>query len=448
MKSCVYILSLGCPRNLVDSEVLAGILAANGYRITDDVAKADIAILSTCVFINDAKEESIEYVFDLVRLKKQKKIKKIIVAGCFCQRYPENLKKEIPEIDAIIGFDYYPRIHEAVEQILAGEKVYWVKKDCSFLYDAAMPRLMTTPAHYAYIKISEGCNHTCSFCIIPKIKGPLRSRSIDSLISETRRLVQNGAKEIILIGQDTTTYGLDLYKKPALDILLDEIAKVKGVKWLRLLYTHPALFTDSIIKVYKKNNNICRYVDLPIQHISNHILKLMGRPGSRQAIIKLIKKVRREIPNVALRSSLIVGFPHENKKDFQELLDLIEEIRFERLGLFKYSQEEGTKASLLKKQLSEKVKDERFEALMLKQQEISRSLNESFLNKTMEVIIDKKSDEEDGLYLARSQYDAPEVDGMVFVKTKSKKIKPGDIVEAKIVDTYEYDLVGEYNDKK
>ena len=447
MKTSIYILSLGCPRNLVDSEVLTGILKKNNYCITDDIKKADVVVLSTCVFINDAKEESIEYIFDLVKLKKQKVIKKIIITGCFCQRYPQELKKEIPEIDAIVGFDYYPDIPKIVESVLNDEKVFLVKKKCNFIQQDNMPRITATPKHFAYIKISEGCNQTCSFCIIPKIKGPLRSRPIDSIVEEAHKLTKAGAKEIILIGQDTTTYGMDLYKKSSLDILLNEVAQVKKIKWLRLLYTHPALFNDKIIKAYQKNKNICRYVDLPIQHISDNILKLMGRPGNKKNIIKLLKKVRAEINDVAIRSSLMVGFPHETKANFKELCDLVDEIHFERLGLFKYSQEEGTKAYNLKHQVSEKIKRERFQTIMLKQQKISRQLNESFLNKNIEVLIDKESDD-DGVYFGRTQYDAPDVDGMVFVKDKGNKINVGEFATVKIVDTYEYDLVGEYVNKK
>ncbi len=448
MKANIYILSLGCPRNLVDSEILTGILKRDNYNITENIKNADVAILSTCVFINEAKEESVEYIFDLVKLKKQKIIKKIIVTGCFCQRYPQQLKDEIPEIDAIVGFDYYPDIPKIVGGVLAGEKIYSVNKECNFLQADNMPRILATPKHFAYIKISEGCNQACSFCIIPKIKGPLRSRPIDSIISEAEKLTKSGAKEIILIGQDTTTYGMDLYKKPVLDVLLDRVAQVKGIKWLRLLYTHPALFSDKIIKVYQKNKNICRYVDLPIQHISDNMLKLMGRPGNKKNIIKLLKHVRAEISDVAIRSSLMVGFPHESKSDFQELCDLVDEIRFERLGLFKYSQEEGTKAYNLKHQVPEKIKEERFETIMLKQQEISRELNEQFINKRIKVLIDRKDEDEKNTYSARSQHDAPEVDGSVFVRSKEKELDIGEFVNVKIVDTYEYDLVGDYVHKK
>jgi ribosomal protein S12 methylthiotransferase len=443
MKTNVYILSLGCPRNLVDSEILTGIIKSNNFTITDDLSKADVVILSTCVFIKDAKEESVEYIFDFVKLKKQKVIKKIIVTGCFSQRYPQELRNEIPEIDAIVGFDYYPDMPKIITQVLSGEKIYLIKKKCNFLQQDDMPRIPSTPKHFAYIKISEGCNQTCSFCIIPKIKGPLRSRSIDSILNEADNLTKAGAKEIILIGQDTTTYGMDLYKKPHLDILLNEVAQTKGLKWLRLLYTHPAFFTEKIIKVYQNNKNLCRYVDLPIQHISNKMLKLMGRPGNKESILKLIRRIRSEINDVAIRSSLIVGFPHENENDFRELMDLINGVRFERLGLFKYSQEEGTKAYKLKGQVTEKVKEERFEEIMLRQQEISRELNESFLNKKIMVLIDKKAEGEEDIYLGRTQYDAPDVDGVVFIKAKGKGVEVGEFTTVNIVDTYEYDLVGE-----
>jgi ribosomal protein S12 methylthiotransferase len=445
MKTNVYILSLGCPRNLVDSEVLAGIIKDNNYNITDDITKAEVAILSTCVFINEAKEESISYIFDLVKLKKDKVIGKIIVTGCFPQRYPEELKEEIPEIDAIIGFDYYPLIYKAIAKVIKGEKVYWLKEKPTFLYDYNMPRIRTTPKHYAYLKISEGCNHSCSFCIIPKIKGPLRSRSIDSLKKEARNLIKSGAKEIILIGQDTTTYGMDIYKKPVLDELLNELAKIKGLKWLRLLYTHPALFNKKIIEAYVKNKNICRYVDLPLQHISNNILKLMRRPMRRKEIINLIAEIRSRIKDVALRTSFIVGFPHETNKDFKELSDFISQIRFERLGLFKYSQEDGTAAYNLKKQIADKVKETRYNKLMLQQQDISREINASFIGKVIKVIVDKRQEDDKNIFIGRSQYDAPEVDGCIFIdikESKKAKIKPGDIINVKITDNYEYDLVG------
>jgi ribosomal protein S12 methylthiotransferase len=445
MKTNVYILSLGCPRNLVDSEVLAGIIKDNNYNLTDDITKANVAILSTCVFIKEAKEESISYIFDLVKLKKEKVIDKIIITGCFTQRYPDELKNEIPEIDAIIGFDYYPLIHKAIAKVTKGEKVYWLKDESTFLYDYSMPRIRTTPKHYAYLKISEGCNHACSFCIIPTIKGPLRSRNIESLKKEAKSLIKSGVKEIILIGQDTTTYGMDIYKKPILDELLNELAKTTGLKWLRLLYTHPALFNKKIIDSYLKNKNICRYVDLPLQHISDNILKLMRRPMRQINIIKLIKRVRSQIEDVALRTSFIVGFPHETKKDFKELSDFISEIRFERLGLFKYSQEEGTSAYNLKKQVDDKTKESRYSKLMLLQQDISREINASFIGKVIKVIVDKRQEDDKNIFIGRSQYDAPEVDGCVFIDTKKSnkvKLSPGDIIEVEITDNYEYDLVG------
>lgn len=443
MKNKIYLLSLGCARNLVDSEILLGILEDNNFNITYDLKKADVAILNTCAFIDEAKEESLNYIFDLVSLKKQGKLKKIIVVGCFPQRYASQIKEEIPEVDGLVTFDKYPEIHKAITYILQNKKVFWLTKHPQFIYDDEMPRIRLTPKHYAYVKISEGCHHKCSFCVIPKIKGSYRSRPIGSIIKEISSLVKSGVKEVILIGQDTTAYGMDIYKKPQLNRLLKEIVKLKNLRWLRILYTHPAYFNDDLIESIKKYNNICKYADIPIQHINQKILKLMGRAPGRNRILGLIKKLREEIPNIGIRTSLIVGFPKETEDNFRELVDFVKEVKFERLGVFKYSKEEQTPAYNFKNQVSDKIKQQRFKKIMEIQRDISSQTNEKFLNKSMEIIIDEKTAEEKNLYLGRTQYDAPEVDGLVYLKAGSNNLKPGDIITAMISDSYEYDLVAE-----
>jgi len=443
MKNKIYLLSLGCARNLVDSEILLGILKDNNFNITYDLKKADVAILNTCAFIDEAKEESLNYIFDLVSLKKQGKLKKIIVVGCFPQRYASQIKEEIPEVDGLVTFDKYPEIHKAITYVLQNKKVFWLTEHPQFIYNDKMPRIRLTPRHYAYVKISEGCHHKCTFCVIPKIKGNYRSRPIASIIKEISSLVKSGVKEVILIGQDTTAYGMDSYKKPQLNRLLKEIVKLKNLRWLRILYTHPAYFNDDLIESIKKYNNICKYADIPIQHINQKILKLMGRAPGRDRILGLIKKLREEIPNIGIRTSLIVGFPKETEDNFRELVDFVKEVKFERLGVFKYSKEEETPAYNFKNQASDKVKQQRFKKIMEIQRDISSQINEKFLNKKMDIIIDKKTAEEKNLYLGRTQYDAPEVDGLVYLKAKSNNLKPGDIITAMISDSYEYDLVAE-----
>lgn len=441
MKNKIYLLNLGCARNLVDLEIVAGLLKDNNFDITYTIKDADVAILNTCVFIKEAKEESIGYLFDLVRLKKEGKLKKIIVIGCFTQRYPEIFKKEIPEVDGIIGFNRYPEIHKAVKLVLSGKKVYWISSNPDFIYNHKMPRIRLTPNHFAYVKISEGCNHACSFCIIPKIKGRLRSRPIDSILSEVKKLAGSGAKEIILIGQDTTAYGLDIYKKLSLANLLKEVVSIKNFKWLRLLYAYPAYFSKDIISCFEKFDKICKYIDIPLQHISDKMLKEMKRGIGKKNLIKLIKTIRERLPETAIRTSFIVGFPKENKKDFKELVEFIKEIKFERLGLFKYSREEGTPAYDYKGQIPEKEKERRYDEIMLLQKDISGKINLKFLNKEMKIIVDEKVKGKPSLYLGRTQYDAPEVDGQVYLTSKRKNLKAGSIVNSKIISTYEYDLI-------
>jgi len=403
---------LGCPRNLVDSEVILGNLKNKGYKITD-VQAADIAIVNTCCFIKEAKEESIETILELADLKTQGKIKKLIVSGCLPQRYKKELIPHLKEVDAFVGrlsLDNFPK-----------------------------ERYNLVPKHFAYLKISEGCNNNCSYCVIPKIKGRFRSRQIEDILGEVKSMDENNTKEINIIGQDVTSYGLDIYKKPSLVRLLKKIiSETNNIKWIRLLYTYPNHIDDELVELIAENKKICRYLDLPIQHVNNRILKLMGRKITKEQITSLIKKLRNRIPGIAIRTSLIVGFPSETEEEFQELLAFIGKIKFERLGVFMYSREEDTAAYDFKNQIPQKVKEERLHKIMSMQQVIAQEVNSKYLNTEIEVLIDEK-DPKENLYLARTEADAPEVDGMVYVHSKDR-LNPGDFVKVKIKDTYEYDL--------
>lgn len=442
----VGLISLGCPRNLIDSEIMLALLKKNGFKVTEDFSKCDAAIVNTCSFIKDAKEESIDLILRLVDLKKEKKLKAIIVAGCLPQRYPAELKKEIKEIDGFLGTSDFIKIPEVLKTVLSGGKTSAVSGAPSFLADHTYPRDLITPRHSIYLKVAEGCNNNCSYCVIPKIRGALRSRRINSLLEETKRIAKrHKISEINLIGQDTTLYGTDLYGAPKLSELIRQLAAIKKARWIRVLYTHPEHYTDELIGVIRDEPSVCKYVDLPLQHINDRILKSMGRKTNKRDICNLISRLRKEIPGLAVRTTFIVGFPGETDKEFKELADFIKEARFERLGVFEYSREEGTPAHNFKNQISDNVKKERFDALMRLQQEISKEVNAGYMGKELEVLIDEPANRQTGKlynYTGRTEYDAPEVDGNCFVRTK-KQHKPGDFVKVKIVDTLEYDLVGE-----
>jgi len=415
-KNKVGIISLGCSRNLVDSEEILGRLQQKRYKIVD-MQDADIGIVNTCSFIKEAKEESIETILDLIELKQKGRLKKIIVYGCLTQRYKEKLIPHLKEIDAFVGNISFDGHHPV--------KSYHL-----------------TASHYAYIKISEGCSNVCSYCVIPQIKGKFKSRPVNSILNQIEELDKRGVSEVNIVGQDITLYGKDLSKDVRLVDLLKEIVNiVKNVRWIRLLYTHPAHIDNSLIDFIAKEPKLCKYIDLPIQHINDKILRKMNRGVTKEEMISLIKKLRAKIPNLAIRTSVIVGFPHETESDFNELLDFIQEQKFQRLGAFMYSREEETSAYNFKAQIPEKTKRHRLDIIMEKQQTIASQINKTFLNKMMEVLIDERGSQ-DNLYLARTQADAPEVDGLVYVYAK-KALNPGDFVKVKITDTYEYDLVGE-----
>ncbi len=438
-KERIAIISLGCARNLVDSELIIGKLKSQGFIIVEDADLSDIVIINTCGFIEDAKRESIDIILKAVSLKKEKRIKKLIVCGCLAQRYSEQLKNDIPEIDAILGVDDFKVISKAVSAILSNEKFSAINTPVAIHSDKD-PRLTLTPSYYFYVKIAEGCQNHCSYCAIYNIRGRLRSRPVSSVISEIKALsLKKKKSELNVIAQDTTSYGIDRYGKFMLPQLLKNICRLKPAHWIRLLYTHPRHFTDELIDTIASEASICKYIDLPIQHINDKILTRMNRRIKRKAIEKLIKKIRSRIPDVALRTSIIVGFPSETEGNFKELLDFIKAFQFERLGAFIYSREEGTPAYDFKNQITRKVKDRRLDEIMCLQQDISKEINAGFQGRKIEALVESRS--EKGVYAGRTQYDAPEVDGTVFMHSK-KRLVPGQFVDIEIIDTLEYDLVG------
>jgi len=415
--SSVGLINLGCTRNLVDSQIILGNFVKKGYQISD-VNKADIVIVNTCSFVEAARKETIDTILELIELKKKKKIKKLVVAGCFPQRYGDQLTDEFKEVDVFMG-----------TQLLEQEKV--------------PDSVLLTPTHYAYVKICESCYNHCSFCAIPGIKGKFRSRTIKSIIKEVKKLDAAGTREINIIGQDITAYGIDLYKRKSLSLLLKEIIKVtKNVRWIRLLYTFPAHITDELIQLIASEEKVCKYIDVPLQHISDNLLKGMNRKFGEGQTRGLIKKIRKKIPSGAIRSTFIVGLPGETKENFQELTRFVKDACFERMGVFPYSREEGTKAYNMPMQVPEATKKRRFNKLMTIQQQVSKKVQESFVGRELTVLIDEPQKNDKTMYIGRTEYDAPEVDGLVYVYSK-KKLCPGDFVNVKIKDSYEYDLVGE-----
>ena len=444
MKPGIFVLSLGCPRNLVDSEILLGSLKEHGFRILNEPKKGSVAIVNTCGFIEDAKRESIDIILELLALKKEGKVSRIILAGCLSQRYPKELLKEIREIDGLFGTNTFIDIPKNLPRIIRGEKIISVDKNPSFLYSHNMPRFLLSPRHSAYVKIQEGCMNFCSYCAIPKIRGSFRSRSEESVLKEITHLKSQGAKEINIVGQDTTLYGIDRYGVSKTASLLKKAALIMKRGWVRLLYTHPAHYTDELIKVVKEEPSVCKYLDLPIQHISDNILNSMNRKVTKKGINDLIEKLRKEIPGVAIRTSILVGFPGETEKEFGELESFIRKIKFDRLGVFIYSREEGTTAYDFPDQVPAKEKKIRFDRIMKIQERISRKTNEMFLRRTIKVLIEEKikSDKDDTFrHIGRSEYDAPEVDGNVYVDSE-KKLKRGQFVKVLINDSLEHDLVG------
>lgn len=436
-------ISLGCPKNLVDTEVMLGLLKDSGYEITPRAEEADVLIINTCAFIDEAKEEAIENIFDMARFKEIGRCKGLIVTGCLSQRYSNELLHELPEVDAFVGSGEFHRIVEVVEKVLDGQR-FSLRSEPDFIYDHTFSRVQTTPGHIAYIKIAEGCNNRCSYCIIPELRGRFRSRPIESILYEARALVKNGVKEIILVAQDTTRYGVDIYGEYSLARLLRQVANIDGSLWVRALYMYPTRFTDELIEVIASEPAICNYIDLPLQHIDDELLSKMRRQGRSKEIRSLIARLRTSIPDIVLRTSFIVGFPGETDEKFRSLLDFMKEVEFERVGVFKYSQEERTLAGEMPDQIDDEVKEERKNIAMEVQRLISRRHNHKRIGSVEEVLIDGRSDESPLVTVGRSKGEAPEIDGLIYIGNQHPA--PGEVKRVKIIDSGDYDLVGEIVD--
>ncbi|WP_448821507.1 30S ribosomal protein S12 methylthiotransferase RimO [Cetobacterium sp.] len=434
------LISLGCSKNLVDSEHLIGLMVARkGFEITNNLDEAEVVLINTCGFIGDAKEESIQAILEVAEKKKMGNLKKIIVAGCLAQRYADELIAEIPEIDAVVGTGEIHKIEEIVDTILEDSKI--VKCDSfEFLADAGTERILTTNPHTAYLKIAEGCNRRCTYCIIPQLRGELRSRRIEDIVEEAKTLAANGVREINLLAQETTEYGIDLYKKKALPDLLKELVKVGGIEWIRCYYMFPNSLTDELIQVIKKEPKICKYFDVPIQHISGNILQNMARAKSGDHIKSILNKIRTEIPDATIRTTVIVGFPGETEGDFEELKKFIKEFKFDYVGVFKYSREEGTVAYDLENQVPEEIKEKRWAELINLQAEIAEVKNRAMIGRIVEVMIDGISSESEFMLEGRTRGQALDIDGKVL--TNDGTAKQGEIVKVKIEQNFEYDYIG------
>jgi ribosomal protein S12 methylthiotransferase len=438
LKYKVALVSLGCSKNLVDSEVMLNILSSNSYELTQDTNIADVIIVNTCGFIESAKQESIDNIIELGQLKNNGNCKVLIASGCLAERYKEDLITEMPELDAVIGTGDYKSILEVIESAMSGSKVVkYGNQESVDIHE--LPRVISTIAASTYLKIAEGCDNRCTYCIIPSLRGKYRSRRFEDIMKEATYLAKQGIKEFNVIAQDTTRYGMDLYGKYRIAELLDELSKIEGVEWIRLQYSYPDEFNDDLINIIAVNDKVCKYLDIPIQHASNAVLKRMGRRTTKEEIKNLITKLRNTIPNIALRTSLIVGFPGETENDFKELVDFVKDIRFDRLGVFTYSREEDTPAYQMGEQVEEDVKMKRQERIMLLQSDISLDNNQKMVGKVIKVLIEGL---EGNKYYGRSYKDAPEIDGNVFFSSKEKH-NPGEFTYVKIVEASEYDLIGE-----
>ncbi|MFR1766073.1 MAG: 30S ribosomal protein S12 methylthiotransferase RimO [Lachnospira sp.] len=435
----VMFISLGCDKNLVDTENMLGILRTKGFEFTDDEMQADVIAINTCCFINDAKQESIETILQMAERKKDGVCKALVVAGCLAQRYQDEIIKEIPEVDAFIGTSSYDKIGEAIISVLEG-KGYRCADDADRLVVTNENRVITTGGFYEYLKIAEGCDKHCTYCIIPKIRGSYRSYTVEYLVKQAEFLVNAGVKELILVAQETTMYGVDLYGKKSLPMLIRELAKIEELKWIRILYCYPEEIDDELIEVIKNEPKVCHYLDMPIQHASDNILRKMGRRTNKQQLVEIIGKLRREIPDIALRTTLITGFPTETQQDFEQLYEFVDEMEFDRLGVFTYSPEENTPAAQMDGQIDEDVKAVRRDEIMQLQQEVSIDIANDMIGKIVDCIIEGKI-EDDDVYVGRSYKDAPNVDGYVFINSK-ENLMSGDMVKVHIEHAKEYDLIG------
>ncbi len=437
----IFFISLGCDKNLVDSENMLGILHDNGYSITDNEEAADIIIINTCCFIHDAKEESIQSILEMGKYKETGKLKALIVTGCLAERYKDEILEEIPEVDALLGTAAFDEILDVVEQVLDGNK-YTHFADLTKLPKSKSKRILSTGSHYSYLKIAEGCDKHCTYCIIPKVRGNYRSRTMEELIDEATYLASQGIKELIIVAQETTLYGVDLYGKKTLPELLRKLCNIPNIEWIRLLYCYPEEITNELIETIRSEAKICNYLDIPIQHCADRILKLMGRKTSKRDIINIVSQLREEIPDIALRTTLITGFPTETVEDHEELLEFIKELRFDRLGVFTYSKEEDTPAALLKPQIITKTKKQRQKELMELQQAIVFELSSSHIGREFDVIIEGRIADKDHVYVGRTYMDGPQVDGYIFIDS-DEELMSGDIIQAKVTGANNYDLIGE-----
>lgn len=435
--------SLGCSKNLMDAEIMTGILKEKGYEFVEEFNDADIIIVNTCGFIRDAKQESIDTIVELSQLKEYGKLKYLIVTGCLAQRYADELLEEIPEIDAIVGTGNFMNISEIIDR-LESEKNVTEIGNIEFAFDETLPRYVSTPEHMAYLKIGEGCSNHCTYCIIPKLRGKYRSRKMEDIVEEAKKLASEGVKELVVIAQDTTRYGEDLYGEAKLAELLEELAGIDGIKWIRIMYSYPESITEKLVDVIAAHDNICSYFDMPIQHASNRVLKRMNRRTSKEDIRNKVEMIRNKIPDAVIRTTVIVGFPGETEEDLEELIDFMKEIKFDRLGAFAYSREEDTPADKMDGHMDEEIKEERRDRVMMVQQEISEEINKKREDKVFEVLIEEEA--EDGIYVGRTQGDAEEIDSVVYVNSDDE-LEIGSFVNVYITEAMEYDLIGDVVDE-
>lgn len=436
----ILFVSLGCDKNLVDTENMLGILKNKGFEFTDDEWEADIIAINTCCFIGDAKQESINTILEMAEHKKDARCKVLVVAGCLAHRYQDEIIKEIPEVDAFVGTSSYDKIADMINSVLEEKGISNFVEDANRMPMVEADRIVTTPGYYEYLKIAEGCDKHCTYCVIPKVRGSFRSFPIEYLVNQTKKLVEGGVKEIILVAQETTLYGVDLYGKKSLPKLLHNLGLIEGLEWIRILYCYPEEINDELIEAIKNEPKVCHYLDMPIQHASDNILKRMGRRTSKQELTDIVAKLRREIPDIALRTTLITGFPGETDVDHEEVMQFIDECEFDRLGVFTYSREEDTVAAQMPDQIDEEIKEKYRDELMQLQQEISADRSAAMIGRILRVMIEGFIPE-DNTYVGRSYKDAPNVDGLVFVEC-DRELMSGDFIDVKITGSTEYDLIG------
>jgi ribosomal protein S12 methylthiotransferase len=440
----IMFVSLGCDKNLVDTENMLGILRENGFEFTDDEYEAEVIAVNTCCFINDAKQESINTILEMAELKKTGKCKVLIAAGCLAHRYKDEIIKEIPEVDAFVGTTSYDKIADVINAVLEG-RTYNCVESADRLPKLTNRRIMTTGGYYEYLKIAEGCDKHCTYCVIPSIRGSYRSYPMEELVSQAEYLAEQGTKELILVAQETTLYGIDIYGKKSLPELLHRLAAIDGLKWIRILYCYPEEIDDELIEAIKSEPKVCNYIDMPIQHASDSVLKRMGRRTSKQELKDIIGRLRESIPDISLRTTLITGFPGETEENHEEMMEFVDEMEFDRLGVFTYSPEEGTPAAEMPEQIDEELKAQWRDEVMALQQEVSLDKSENMEGKVIEVMIEGKISDDDA-YVGRSYKDAPNVDGYVFVNTTAS-LMSGDVVRVRITGAMEYDLIGEYENE-